>query len=258
MVASRQPSLFLPHGAPDLVISGHAAARFLADYSARLSRPEGIVIVSAHWQCPGLFLTGPGPLATIHDFGGFPAELYEIHYPASANENLVGLVKDSLQTANLGVSVDPTRGLDHGAWVPLSLLYPSADIPVVQLSLGSSQDGADHVAVGRALAPLRDRDIMIIGSGGSVHNLRALAPEGSPAPAWATAFDSWLETVLVENDLERLARFQSDAPHADIAHPSTEHFLPLLVSAGAGGGSVEKIHGGYSYGSIGMSAWAFR
>lgn len=258
MAASKQPSLFLPHGAPDLVISGHAAAQFLADYSKRLSPPEGIVIVSAHWQNPGLSLTGPGPLATIHDFGGFPAELYEIHYPAFASEGLVGAVKDRLQAVDLEVSVDPSRGLDHGAWVPLSLLYPSADIPVVQLSLGSSRHGADHIAVGRALAPLRDQNVMIIGSGGSVHNLRALAPEGSPAPVWATAFDGWLETVLMENDLDRLARFQSDAPYADLAHPSTEHFLPLLVSAGAGGGSVEKIHGGYSYGSIGMSAWAFR
>ncbi|MEP3276181.1 MAG: class III extradiol ring-cleavage dioxygenase [Stappiaceae bacterium] len=253
------PSLFVPHGAPDLPLSGHPAAEFLKGLSGHFKKPDGIVIVSAHWCTRGTRLTAASTLETIHDFGGFPAELYELQYPARSSPELVGMVSQALESSGMAIEHDPVRGLDHGAWVPLLLAFPEAEIPLVQLSLDMRRSPAEQVALGEILEPLRRRNILIIGSGGSTHNLRAIAPEGSAVPDWANAFDDWINETLQKRDYDALAAFETDAPNAAMAHPTAEHLLPLLVAAGAGreSGTVERLHHSFSYGSIGMSAWAF-
>lgn len=249
-----RPSLFLSHGAPDLALSPHAAAGFLRGLAGQLPRPKGIVVISAHWQTSRPALTAPGSLGTVHDFMGFPDALYQLSYPAEATEALVSAVEDCLPKRPERVS----RGLDHGAWIPLLLAWPDADIPVVQLALERRSDPAKHFETGQALASLRDKGILVLGSGGVVHNLGALAPEGTPTPEWALAFDSWLAQVLAEGDMESLLDFRRRAPHAAIAHPTDEHFRPIFVAAGAGGGGVARsLHSSFSYASIGMRMVAF-
>ncbi|WP_417684851.1 dioxygenase [Roseibium sp.] len=255
-----QPSLFLPHGAPDLPLTSIPAADFLRRLSSQLpQRPDGIVIISAHWMIRGLGMTAPGPLETIHDFGGFSPELYRLTYNARGTADLSAQVQEVLAEAGQEIAQVQGRGLDHGAWVPLLMVYPEADIPVVQISLDATRSARELVALGHALEPLRERNILIIGSGASVHNLRRIAPEGSSVPEWARSFDDWVSDTLDSGDVATLADFEAEAPAARQAHPTTEHFLPLFVAAGAGGtgNAARKLHESFSYGSIGMSAWAF-
>ena len=146
------------------------------------------MVISAHWVTHGLRLTTVGPLEMIYDFQGFPSELYQISYPAEGSRSLIDLVTNCLAEQGQLAAEDPRRGLDHGAWVPLHLMYPEADIPVLQLSLDGTISGTGHLAVGRTLATLRQHNILVLGSGGSVHNLRAMMPEGSPTPDWNLIF----------------------------------------------------------------------
>jgi 4,5-DOPA dioxygenase extradiol len=252
------PSLFISHGAPDLLISRHPARDFLAGLAATLPRPAGIVVVSAHWQTRGLAVSRPGRLATIHDFHGFPAALYEIDYPATATPELVGRLEQALAGAPLGPLQRAERGLDHGAWAPLALIYPRADIPVVQLSLPRAAP-ADLYDLGRRLAPLRAAGILIIGSGGVVHNLMELARDGTPAPDWAVAFDDWVGERLAAGDRAKLFDFQRQAPQAFRAHPTDEHLLPLFIAWGAGGErpEVRRLYSGFAYGSVALTCYAF-
>lgn len=253
------PSLFVSHGAPDLVVSGHQAAQFLSDLGRELPRPEAILIVSAHWERSELTVsTSPAP-PTIHDFMGWPEELYRINYPAPGALWLAGQVAGFLSTAGIKVAPDHRRGLDHGAWVPLHLAYPAADIPVAQLSLLQGGSAREHFEIGLALAPLREQGVLIIGSGSAVHNLRMLAPEGTPPPPWALDFDDWLVDALERRDLADLSAFPGRPKDARIAHPTPEHLLPLFVALGAGWAENRwsRLHQSWSYGSLSMSAYAF-
>lgn len=253
-------SLFLPHGAPDLPLTHIPAAQFLRGFAARRNRPKGIIIVSAHWETHGLHYTSAGNPDTIYDFGGFPPELYRLTYPARTSRDLLGALADCLRTAGYDANADPHRGFDHGVWVPLLLAYPEVDIPVVQLSLDRTMTPENLFALGMALGPLSGRGFLVIGSGATVHNLRRLGPEGSPIPDWAREFDTWLEDVLVTSDIEALTDPER-APGFKRAHPTPEHFLPLIVAAGAGmttsNLSARQLHKSYSYASISMSAWEF-
>ena len=256
---SSLPSLFVSHGAPDLVVSGHRAAQFLTELGQALPRPEAILIVSAHWERPGLAITtNPAP-STIHDFMGWPSELYEVRYPATGAPWLSGEVSDLLANAGLTVTPDPHRGFDHGAWVPLHLAFPSANIPVAQLSLVRGASAREHFEIGLALAPLREEGVLIIGSGSAVHNLRMLAPEGTSPPDWATAFDVWLAEAIARRDLADLCAFPERPKEARLAHPTPEHLLPLFVALGAGWAAnrSSRLHQSWSYGSLSMSAYAF-
>lgn len=256
---TKLPSLFVSHGAPDLAMANHPAARFLEELGAALPRPKAILVVSAHWERPvPAITTSPAP-ATIHDFFGWPPELYALDYPAPGAPWLAERVAGLLAEADMPLEADPARGLDHGAWVPLLLGWPAADIPVLQLSLIRGGDAAAHLALGRALAPLRGEGVLVLGSGAAVHNLGALAPEGSPPPAWARAFDSWLAAALAAGDRSALAAFPAAPSTARAAHPSPEHLMPLFVALGAGGeeaGAV-RLHDSWSYGSLSMAAYAF-
>lgn len=253
-------SLFLPHGAPDLPLTHIPAARFLRGFADRRARPKGIIIVSAHWETRGLHYTAADNPDTVYDFGGFSPELYQLRYPAQTSPDLVGALADCLRAAGYDGTADPRRGFDHGVWVPLLLAYPDAKIPVVQLSLDRTMTPKALFDLGKALGSLSEHNYLVVGSGATVHNLRKLGPEGSPIPDWARAFDTWLEDVLVTSDIEALTD-PDHAPGFKGAHPTPEHFLPLIVAAGAGAAteklSARQVHKSYSYGSIGMSAWEF-
>ncbi|GLQ34248.1 dioxygenase [Amylibacter marinus] len=253
-----QSALFLPHGAPDLALSDIPGTWFLRGLFKNRPIPKGIVIISAHWETSDLTLTTAPKLDTIHDFGGFSSALNRLQYPAKTAPWLIDATKSALSKGTFAVRDDPRRGLDHGAWIPLMLSRPSADIPVVQLSLPTGHSPQDLFLIGRALATLAVQDILVIGSGATVHNLYKLAPEGTPAPQFAMDFDDWLERVFLARDWSSLFHFHS-LESGRFSHPTSEHLLPLILVAGIcdarPGLEMRNLHRSYSYGSIGMAAW---
>jgi 4,5-DOPA dioxygenase extradiol len=254
------PSVFLSHGAPTLVEEPHSPARAaLVRLGSHLARPSAILAVSAHWSTDIPTVSSAVQPSTVHDFYGFPQSLYRLAWPAPGAPWLARQVTELLAGAGMEAASDPGQGLDHGAWVPLMLMYPGADIPVVQLSVQPGRDMAAHLALGRALAPLRRDGVLIMASGSSVHNLRSYRP-GSPAVAgWATDFAGWLDRTLAAGDEAALAQWRQQAPGAAMAHPTDEHLLPLGVALGAAGPAPrsEAFHSGFEHGSLGMHAWLF-
>jgi len=251
------PSLFLSHGAPDLLLQQNAAAQFLRNLAAELPRPRAILVVSAHWTADPIGITAAAELSTIHDFGGFEPLLYQQSYPARGDPALVDEVRQLLQQGGFAAEADPDRGLDHGAWVPLKLIYPQADIPVVQLSLPQASL-ADCARVGATLTPLRGQGVLIIGSGGSVHNLRRLSRSGATEP-WAIEFEDWLQQAIEAGDFYALVRSTRFPESFRIAHPTVEHFAPLPLAWAAGGNERpgRRIHHSFTYGNLGMSCYRF-
>lgn len=248
------PSVFVSHGAPTLVLEDSPGRAFLAALGARLGRPAAVLAVSAHWTTGAPAVGGAARPETVHDFHGFPRALYDLRYPAPGAPALAERVR-----ALTGAAVDPARGLDHGAWVPLMLMYPEADIPVAQLSVQPGRSAAEHLALGRALAPLRREGVLILGTGGAVHNLRDFRFGATEAAGWAVDFAGWLDAALAAGDSDAIAGWRTGAPAAHTAHPTDEHFLPLPVALGAAGPAprTERLHAGFEHGSIGMHAYAF-
>jgi 4,5-DOPA dioxygenase extradiol len=197
---------------------------------------------------------------TIHDFYGFPEELYRLTYPAPGAPDLAERALGLLGDAGIEGALDPSRGLDHGAWNPLMLMYPQADIPVTQLSVQPDQPPAHHLAVGRALRPLRDEGVLILASGGAVHNLRQFRVDREKPALWATSFDDWLAARVEAGDAASLVEFRAQADSRN-AHPTDEHFLPFFVALGAGTqGDAEKgaaLHRSFVHGSLSMAAYAW-
>jgi 4,5-DOPA dioxygenase extradiol len=245
------PALFVSHGAPTAATEDGPWSRALRGWAARLGRPRAAVVVSAHWAGP-LAVTSSTAPKTIHDFSGFPKELYEIQYPAPGDP---ALARDVAR--RLGADLDPRRGLDHGAWVPLRHLFPNADVPVVQVSL---PPGGDDLAMGRALAELRNDGVLLLGSGGAVHDLGDLDREHPDAPpaAWAAAFDRWAAERAAALDAASLARWRTLAPEPARAHPSDEHWRPFLFAMGAAlpGDRVETLHESFRYGTLSLRTFA--
>jgi 4,5-DOPA dioxygenase extradiol len=257
-VSAALPGLFLSHGAPTLPLDhDHPTHAFLKGLGATLPRPRAILMVSAHWDTRIPALTTASRPETIHDFYGFPEELYALRYPAPGSAELVRETADLLKASGIEVSEDPERGLDHGAWVPLMLMYPEADIPVVQLSLQTVAGAAHHWKLGEALAPLRASGVLVIGSGGATHNLREFfRPIAGQDESYVPKFTAWLEDALTHGDRESLVDYRRRAPDARRAHPTEEHFFPLLVAAGAGGKAV-RIHTALTGASLAMDAYRF-
>ena len=253
------PSLFLPHGAPDLPLTDHVAKSFLEGLSNKLPKPDAILVVSAHWECDAITMGTATSPVTVHDFFGWPRQLYDIQYPAKTSPALIDRVGEVLDNAGLTWRADQQRGYDHGVWIPLQLAYPQANIPIVQLSLVKNGSAEDHFALGLALAPLREQNFLIVGSGAATHNLKTLASEDTSPPNWATDFDWWLHDALSRRELAALLRFPNEPSGALMAHPTIEHFLPLCVALGAGwkGGAQALLHHSYSYSSISMATYAF-
>ncbi|HQR12125.1 MAG TPA: class III extradiol ring-cleavage dioxygenase [Casimicrobiaceae bacterium] len=234
---TRMPTLFLSHGSPMFAVEPGVAGPTWAALGKRLPRPRAVLMVSAHWETSVPMLTGNTQPETIHDFGGFPPELYRVTYPAPGAPQLAAESVALLKTAGMAAGVDGCRGLDHGAWVPMRWMYPDADVPVAQLSVQPLLGPAHHVAMGRALAPLTASGVLIIGSGHTTHNLRDwMANMRRPVPLpYVRNFSNWLAAALAAHDTEALMAYRDRAPEAVRAHPTDEHFLPLFVAYGAAG-----------------------
>ncbi len=253
------PVLFISHGSPMHAVEPSQAAADWATESQRLPRPRAILMVSGHWESSLPLVGGAAQPETIHDFGGFPDELYRIRYAAPGAPDVAQEVIASLQAAGIRSGVEGFRGLDHGAWVPLLKMYPAADVPVLQLSVQPELGAAHHVALGRAIAGLRERGVLIIGSGHMTHNLRdyMMSWRGVKADAYAVEFRDWISARLLADDLPALLEWESRAPHARRAHPTTEHFMPFFVALGAGEalGRPIRFHESLEQGVLAMDAW---
>ena len=243
--------LFIPHGGgplPLLEEPGHAAMnQFLRAWPASNARPDSIVVVSAHWEEPVVSITAAAAPQLLFDYRGFPPETYEYRYPAPGNPDLARRIHGLLGGAGIDSRLDPGRGLDHGVFVPLMLMYPDADIPCLQVSLNANLDAATHVAIGKALAGLRNENLLILGSGFSFHNLREIMGKRDDSiDPRNREFESWLEQTCTDSGLDEAEREKrliewERAPQARFCHPREEHLLPLQVCYGIGQGPASLV-----------------
>ncbi|NNG25825.1 dioxygenase family protein [Telluria aromaticivorans] len=256
------PTIFLSHGSPMLALQDSPARRFLQGLGKSLERPRAILAVSAHWETRGSASVSLASLPeTIHDFGGFPRALFKIQYPAPGAPWTAERAAALLEASGLPVTCNADRGLDHGAWVPLSLMYPDADIPVTQLSLVQGAGPREHERLGQALAALREEGVLVIGSGALTHNLSEFRgqPVDAPVPPWVSEFGSWMKARLEANDHAALLDYRRLAPSGARNHPSEEHLLPLYVAMGAAGPGARtvQLHASFEHGILAMDAYAF-
>ena len=247
------PTVFLSHGAPTLVFEDIPARQFIAGLGATLPRPKAILCVSAHWETDRPAVSGASSLETIHDFYGFPKALYRLQYPAPGAPALAKRVAELIED----IQIDPGQGLDHGAWNPLMLAYPAADVPVAQLSIQVPAGTARHLELGRKLAPLRYEGVLILASGGAVHNLRQFHIDNTTPADWAIAFEAWLAERMQAGDVDALVDDRRQRPEAKLAHPRDEHFLPMFVALGAAEGKGRVLHRSFAHGSLSMAAFAW-
>lgn len=252
--------MFVSHGAPSLVIEQNETVTFLRGLGRELGEVRAVLCVSAHWMAREPTVSAAPLPETIHDFGGFPAVMYELRYAAKGAPEVATRAARLLKDAGIEARVSTTRGLDHGAWVPLMLIYPGADVPVTQLSLQAGAGPSVHFQLGRALAPLRHEGVLILTTGSATHNLAHLRGDDQ-VPDWALQFDEWLYRKITDGAYEELLDYRRRAPYAALAHPTEEHLLPLFVAAGAGA-DVENprgrcLHRGWTHGSLSMAVYAF-
>jgi 4,5-DOPA dioxygenase extradiol len=253
----RAPALFVSHGAPTFALEPGLLGSQLTALGERFANASAIVVVSPHWQTCGVRVMGAAQPSTIHDFGGFAPELYTLTYPAPGLPALAAETAGLLIEQGFTALVDGDRGLDHGAWVPLRYLRPGADTPVLQVSMPHNLDVDSALRLGRALAPLRDRGVVVLGSGSLTHNLRE-ARVTRDTEDYARAFAAWAKAAVLAGDTEALRDYRRHAPSALRAHPTDEHYLPLLVAAGAAGGDAPLvIDGGVTYGVLSMDCYAW-
>ncbi|WP_119157885.1 DODA-type extradiol aromatic ring-opening family dioxygenase [Caldimonas tepidiphila] len=253
------PSIFVSHGAPTFAIEPGLAGAQLRALGKALGKPRAVLIVSPHWMTRGVEITATARPETIHDFGGFPRALYAIQYPAPGAPELGARAAQLLHSRGIAASLEERRGLDHGAWVPLLYLYPDADVPVVQASIPFDMDEAKAFELGRALAPLAEEYVLIVGSGSLTHNLYEFRMGQAQEEAYAAEFSAWIRQAVLDGDTERLVQALQRAPHAARAHPTTEHFLPLLVAAGAAATPTPAtvLDGGIRHGVLAMESYVF-
>lgn len=257
MSAAKPRALFISHGAPTLAQDKIPAHDFLIDLGRSLPQPSAVIVVSPHWIAPTFAVKQAERYRAWHDFGGFPDALYRIRYAPPGDSQLAARVAQQLQESGIATQrVDDAR-LDHGVWVPLLLMFPAADVPVINVaSLG--RDPRAHYELGRALATaVGDDDVLIVGSGGAVHNLRELDAPGTLPEEWALQFDDWLADRLLENDREALLDYRRQAPNAARAHPTEDHLMPLFVALGAGHAGAQVLHRSFSYGNLSMACYGF-
>jgi 4,5-DOPA dioxygenase extradiol len=255
------PVIFLSHGAPSLPLEAGETGATWRRLGEQLPKPSSILVISAHWETLIPTVSRAVQPETIHDFSGFPEELYRLQYPAPGAPLMAESAAQLLRQAGIPVQLDDTHGLDHGAWIPLSIIFPQADIPVAQLSLQPEQTPAWHLALGRALRPLREQGVLIIGSGSITHNLRAVFkhPKGESAPVWVTDFCDWVAERISEGDVDALCAYRTLAPYAELNHPSDEHLMPLFVALGAASTVEDARHLNrvMTFGLLAMDAWLF-
>jgi 4,5-DOPA dioxygenase extradiol len=254
--AARPRALFISHGAPTLALDPIPAHDFLIALGRELPRPSAIVVVSPHWIAPQFAVKQAARYRAWHDFGGFPDALYQIRYAPPGDPQLAARIAQHLGQSHIATQLVDDTKLDHGVWVPLRLMYPDADIPVINVaSLG--RDPSTHFELGRALAEAVGDGVLIMGSGGAVHNLHEIAAPGTMPEEWALRFDDWLADKLLENDREALLDYRRQAPDATRAHPTEDHLMPLYVALGASRTGAQVLHRSFSYGSLSMACFGF-
>jgi 4,5-DOPA dioxygenase extradiol len=253
------PSFFIAHGAPTLVCETNEYTDFLKKLAANTPTPRAIVLFSAHWESPVQEISGAETHSMIYDFYGFPQELYEVQYPAPGNPAIAQHIQQLLAEHGIKSTIDNTRGLDHGVWGVLKLLYPDATIPVIAMSVNPALSPKEQYEIGRALTALREQDVLIIGSGGTVHNLRRLQWHSTEVERWAVEFDQWLQEHIEKWDTEALFQYETLAPYALEAVPRNEHFIPLLIAMGAGDQTRQAhlLKRMYQNGNLSLSVWQF-
>jgi 4,5-DOPA dioxygenase extradiol len=257
------PTLYISHGSPMTALMESPARRFLETLATLIPRPRAILVASAHWETAEPTLSAPPVNSTIHDFYGFPPALYALRYNAPGAPELAAEIAAMLEAAGETCRIDATRGLDHGAWVPLLLAYPEANIPVLQLSLQTAQGPRHHLLLGAALARLREAGVLVIGSGSFTHDLRraraGLPVLDAPETADVTEFGAWMDEHIRAGDLKSLVAYRRLAPFAAAEHPTEEHLLPLFVALGAAGPELkpERLHSSTEFGFLRMDTYAF-
>lgn len=257
------PSLFVAHGAPLLAIENNNYTKFLKKLANDLPRPQTIILFSAHWESNVQKVSCVDEYSTIYDFGNFAEELYRIEYPAKGNRKLVKEIEALFKQQGISYEVDTKRGLDHGAWVVLKLMYPNVDIPVISMSVNPNLSADKQYEIGKVLSDLKKQNVLIMASGGTVHNLRAVnfSKDNGEAEDWALEFDMWLEDQLKKWNFSSLCRYESIAPFSQIAVPphGNEHFIPIFYAMGAANDhqTASLLHRSYRYGNLSHSVWQF-
>lgn len=233
--------LFLAHGSPMMALEHNEYTKFL-DTLGRSLNPDAIVVFTAHWDTELLTISASDSVYdTIYDFYGFPKELYQIKYKARGSSLIASNIEAKLKENGIDVKKDLTRGLDHGAWTLLKHLYPNANIPVIQISINSRLSIEDQVKIGNTLKNLGEENLLVIGSGNTVHNLRLLKWEQTSVDSWAKEFDDWLIDKIINKDYNSLFSYRDLAPHSDLAVPTAEHFVPLFIALGSSKNLNPKI-----------------
>lgn len=252
--------LFISHGSPSLVLTDHPARDFLIELGQRLPRPRGALVISAHFETPSLTLGGAAKPRTLHDFHGFPQLMYQQRYPAPGLPDVASRLAEQLSAQGIEVRVDPERPLDHGVWSPLSLVWPEADVPLLPVSVPMALDDSERLALAAQLGSFAEHEgLWLIGSGSATHNLSDRKPGDAMPDAWAQAFHDWSREVAERGDLAALADWQRQAPGAAHAHPTPEHFLPLLMAIGAlDGAPMTTLHESFMFGNLSMLCLATR
>ena len=253
------PVLFISHGAPTFAIEPGKLGPQLQTLGTRLTGVRAVLVVSPHWQTRDVQVMATPQPETVHDFGGFPARLYALRYPATGAPQWAAQAAERLLQAGFATHMDTQRGLDHGAWVPLLHLLPQAQIPVFQVSMPFSLTTTQAVALGRALAPLREQGVMIVGSGSMTHNLHEFRLSATNEAAYVREFAAWVRQAVLADAADTLADYRRLAPHAARAHPTEEHFLPLLIAVGANAGesAARTIADEITYGVLSMESYAW-
>lgn len=252
-------TFFISHGAPTLPLEDIPARNFLKEFGTSFNKVEAVLCISAHWATSIPTVNAVQRPETIHDFYGFPEELYRIKYPAQGDLQFAEQVAKLIKSADIPCNIDYRRGLDHGAWVPLMLMYPNADIPIVQLSIQNNLDPSMHLTIGRTLKDLRKENVLILGSGGAVHPPGYAGARFMGKPhEWALEFDQWLTSAVNNGDEYLLTNYRELAPYPERAHPYPDHYMPLIVALGAAGEGAKGAVIHYSWtGDLGMAAYQF-
>jgi 4,5-DOPA dioxygenase extradiol len=256
----RVSSIFVSHGAPTLLIEDLPVRTFLKEAGQSLGRPEAIVAFSAHSVSDRLVVSGAEKLRQVYDFWGFPSQLYDVRYEPPGSPLIAESVVKLLEGAHIEVERSAQTGIDHGMWVPLSLMYPNADVPVVPVTINAHMDPQRHLEIGEALRPLQDREVLIVASGGLTHNLGqfGMYPRNGEPPEYVSAFADWAERWLTAGRVGDLVRWREIIPHAARNHPTPEHFIPLFVAMGAGSSRRSAaLHRSYAYGVLAMDSYSF-
>ena len=258
-IPAKAPVLFISHGAPTFAIEPGTLGPQLRALGDRLTGIRAVLVVSPHWQTRSVKVMATPAPATMYDFGGFPAQLYTLLYPAKGDVHMAQEAARLLTQAGFDTALDERRGLDHGAWVPLYHMLPRAQVPVFQVSMPVDLSTEQALKLGQALAPLRDQGVLIVASGSMTHNLHEFRQTGSAPQAYAQEFANWVKTAVLVNAVQPLVHYRAEAPHAERAHPTEEHFLPLLVALGAQGpgDAPQWLDGGMTHGVLSMDSYVW-